>query len=83
MLGQRKSVNDCVQLIFQGQIDAQLDTLAEEQISAVCHSLGVASMYPIINNPPTPLSQHPTCHPLAVQAFMVRVSYLQYCRVEL
>ncbi|KAK3855594.1 hypothetical protein Pcinc_038022 [Petrolisthes cinctipes] len=59
--------------MIQGQIDAQLDTLAEEQINAVCHSLGVASMYPIINNPPTPLSQHPTCHPIAVQAFMTKL----------
>lgn len=58
--------------IIQGQIDAQLDTLSQEQISGVCHTIGVASMYPLVTNPPsTPLSQHPSCQPLAIQAFMV------------
>ncbi|KAK8744498.1 hypothetical protein OTU49_000837, partial [Cherax quadricarinatus] len=60
--------------MIQGQIDAQLDTLAQEQISGVCHSVGVASMYPFISHPPTtPLSQNPTCQPLAIQAFMTKL----------
>ncbi|KAG7156308.1 Conserved oligomeric Golgi complex subunit 6-like [Homarus americanus] len=60
--------------MIQGQIDAQLDTLAQEQISGVCHSVGVASMYPFITNPPTtPLSQNPACQPLVIQAFMSKL----------
>ncbi|XP_042874667.1 conserved oligomeric Golgi complex subunit 6-like isoform X1 [Penaeus japonicus] len=60
--------------MIQGQIDAQLDTLAQEQISGVCHSVGVAGMYPFISHPPpTPLSQNPACQPLAVQSFMTKL----------
>nr|XP_045615551.1 conserved oligomeric Golgi complex subunit 6-like [Procambarus clarkii] len=59
--------------MIQGQIDAQLDTLAQEQISGVCHSVGVASMYPFITHPTTPLSQNPACQPLAIQAFMTKL----------
>ncbi|XP_045113296.1 conserved oligomeric Golgi complex subunit 6-like [Portunus trituberculatus] len=60
--------------MIQGQIDAQLDTLSQEQINGVCHSMGVATMYPLITNPPTtPLSQHPSCQPLAIQAFMTKL----------
>ncbi|XP_050693189.1 conserved oligomeric Golgi complex subunit 6-like [Eriocheir sinensis] len=60
--------------MIQGQIDAQLDTLTQEQINGVCHSIGVASMYPLVTNPPsTPLSQHPSCQPLAIQAFMTKL----------
>ncbi|XP_047491145.1 conserved oligomeric Golgi complex subunit 6-like isoform X2 [Penaeus chinensis] len=60
--------------MIQGQIDAQLDTLAQEQISGVCHSVGVAGMYPFISHPPpTPLSQNPACQPLAIQSFMTKL----------
>ena len=49
-----------------------MDTLAQEQINAVFHSLGLAGMYPVLQNPPsTPLSQHPACQPLAIQSFVV------------
>lgn len=68
---------------FQGQIDAQLDTLTQEQINGVCHSIGVASMYPLVTNPPsTPLSQHPSCQPLAIQAFMVTHLSQQQCQEQ-
>ncbi|XP_068217379.1 conserved oligomeric Golgi complex subunit 6 [Palaemon carinicauda] len=60
--------------MIQGQIDAQLDTLAQEQINGVCHSVGVAGMYPFITHPPpTPLSQNPACQPLVVQSFMTKL----------
>ncbi|KAB7496595.1 Conserved oligomeric Golgi complex subunit 6 [Armadillidium nasatum] len=60
--------------MIQGQIDAQLDTLSQEQINGVFHALGLSSIYPvIIPSPPVPLSSHPSCQPLAIQAFSTKL----------
>ncbi|RXG62176.1 Conserved oligomeric Golgi complex subunit 6 [Armadillidium vulgare] len=60
--------------MIQGQIDAQLDTLSQEQINGVFHALGLSSIYPVIvPSPPVPLSSHPSCQPLAIQAFSTKL----------
>ncbi|XP_076031749.1 conserved oligomeric Golgi complex subunit 6 [Oratosquilla oratoria] len=61
--------------MIQGQLDAQIDTLMQEQINSVCHTIGLANMYSVITAvpPPTPLAEHPSCQPLAVQNFMTKL----------
>lgn len=60
--------------MIQALTEAQLDTLSQEQINSVCHTIGLATMYPLICHPPgTPLSTHPACQPLAVQASMSKL----------
>lgn len=51
-----------------------MDTLSQEQINGAFHALGLSTIYLVITqSPPIPLSAHPSCQPLMIQAFAVSI----------